>query len=242
MSPDRRRHRGAHPEDERLFADACLPALRAAVAELSWLLGKGYTLKAALKVVGDRHGLEERQRRAVTRAACSDEQQARRAQRRLPLERARGEECVVDGFNLLITVEAALGGGVVLRCRDGCLRDLASVHGTYRSVEETSPALELIGTAFAAAGIARLRWLLDSPVGNSGRLAGHIRDLAAAHAWAWEIETVASPDAEIARSAAVAITADSNILDLARRWTNFSAWLIEQNLPEAWIIDLTGAE
>lgn len=38
MSPDRRRHRGAHPEDARLFKTARLGALRVAVSELSWLL------------------------------------------------------------------------------------------------------------------------------------------------------------------------------------------------------------
>ena len=36
--PDTRKHRGPHPEDARLFADAMLPRLRAAVADLSWLL------------------------------------------------------------------------------------------------------------------------------------------------------------------------------------------------------------
>jgi hypothetical protein len=29
-------------------------------------------------------------------------------------------------------VEAALAGGVILACRDGAYRDMASIHGTWR--------------------------------------------------------------------------------------------------------------
>ncbi len=215
--------------------------MRAAVADLSWLLGKGYTPKASLKLVGDRHCLDERQRLAIARAACSDQQQKRRAASLLPLDRIRGNELVIDGFNLIITIEAALGGGVLLRCRDACVRDLASVHGTYRSVLETDQAIELIGAALAATGATGIRWLLDRPVSNSGRLARRLRDLAAARGWPWEVETVANPDAVIAHSEAVVITSDSNILDAAGRWLNFGAHLIEDHLSDVWLVDLSEA-
>jgi hypothetical protein len=238
VSPDRRNHRGAHPEDAERFAEGKLAALRAAVDDLGWLLGKGYTESASLKLVGDRHGLDDRQRRAVARAACTDMQRQRRVASRLGVEALGGADILVDGFNLLITVEAALSGGVLLLCRDDSLRDLASVHGTYRSVEETGPALELIGSMLAAARPARVRWLLDSPVSNSGRLAARMRELSAERGWHWEVEAVASPDAELIRSAAVALTTDSNILDLTERWCNFAAALTAQHVPDAWTLDL----
>ena len=47
----------------------------------------------------------------------------------------------IDGFNVVASVESALGGGVLLLSRDGALRDMASVHGSYRLVEETHAAL-----------------------------------------------------------------------------------------------------
>src|SRR5579884_1149594 len=102
MSPDSQRHRGAHPDDRRLFAESQLPTLRTATAELSWLLTRGYPISASLKLVGDRHGLGERQRVAVSRAACSDTSREKRQATRLPLESLQGANVVVDGFNLLI--------------------------------------------------------------------------------------------------------------------------------------------
>ena len=128
--PDSRQHRGAHPADTRLFAASTLPTLRTAVFELSWLLNRGYSETAALKLVGDRHRLQKRQRLALARAACSDRAARARAEKCLPLKDIRDEELVIDGFNLLISIEAALGDGVILRCRDGCFRDIASVHGS----------------------------------------------------------------------------------------------------------------
>src|SRR5688500_10446127 len=52
--PDHRSHRGPHPEDAGLFAPAVHPTLRSAVADLSWLLTRGYADPSALKLVGDR--------------------------------------------------------------------------------------------------------------------------------------------------------------------------------------------
>jgi len=242
MSPDRRKHRGAHPADAELFGAECVPALRRATAELSWLLGRGYQSKSSLKLVGDRWALRERQRLAVSRAACSDESLARRAARRAAAAEVAGEELIVDGFNLVITVEAALGGGPLFVGRDGAVRDLSSVHGSYRSVEETEAAILLAGEALAALGPRSALWLLDRPVSNSGRLAERIRALARARGWSWEVETVFNPDREIVNSGRLAVTSDSNVLDAAARWLNFNEYLIERFVPQAWVIDLSGGE
>ena len=65
--------RGPHPRDERDLGQAAVPALREAVADLGWLLGRGYAAVAALKLVGDRLQLSRRQRQAVLRSSASSE-------------------------------------------------------------------------------------------------------------------------------------------------------------------------
>ncbi len=238
MSPGRRQHRGAHPEDRSLFAPERLPAVRAGVADLSWLMQRSYSSNAALKLMGDRYALDERQRTAALRAACGDTAQRRRAASCLPLDALTGQDVQIDGFNLLISVEAALGGGLIMRCRDGCLRDLASVHGTYKAVQETVPALTLIGEFLAEYKPRRVQWLLDSPVSNSGRLAQTLRDVGAERAWNWQAETVLNPDAVLKISSQIVISSDSLILDSAARWVNLAAALLPACVPQAWIIDL----
>src|SRR5947207_15279079 len=98
-------------------------------------------MKAAVKLVGDRHELTERQRLAVARAACSDASRTTRLSSLVAIEAAVGEELVIDGFNLIISIEAALGSGVLLWCRGDCIRDLSSVHGSYRAVGGTNATM-----------------------------------------------------------------------------------------------------
>ena len=238
MCPDQRQHRGAHPADRVLFASERVPTLRTAAAELCWLLTHGYQIKSALKLVGDRHSLTERQRLALARAACSDQSLTKRRESCVLVEQMHGEQVVIDGFNLLITLEAALSGGLVLLCRDGCLRDLSSVHGSYRSVQETERAINLIGTTLAELSVADVQWLLDRPVSNSGRLAAKIRTAAAQHGWPWQVALPFNPDAAIQTADAIALTSDSTVLDGVARWANLMPHLCAQAQLELWLIDL----
>ena len=144
----------------------------------------------------------------------------------------------MDGFNLIITIEAALSKGPLLLGVDGCIRDLSSVHGSYRSVEETEQAIMIIGNALEQLGPSSVLWLLDRPVSNSGRLAARIAELAIQRGWPWQVEPVFNPDSTIIASDGVAITSDSSILNRVERWADLKSYLLTRDIPEAWLIDL----
>lgn len=262
--PDKRRHRGRHPSDDRLFAEMQHTALRTAVAEYSWLLTRSYAVDSALKLVGDRYNLTARQRTAVQRSACSDQSLRRRAAALAALDETAGQTISIDGYNLLITIESALSGGLILIGRDGCYRDLASVHGTYRKVHETIPALEIIIDYLTALDVPRIDWYLDKPVSNSGRLKAVMADVVEARMeregrqtvglklppgalgcrpkpadrTLWNIELVQSPDAVLVDHPGPVVTSDSVILDRCRTWINLAADIISACTSCAWIVDL----
>jgi hypothetical protein len=237
----RQRHRGQHAHDPRLFSEPFLPALNAAVGDLSWLLSRRYPEQAAQELVGNRYRLHQRQRRALLRASCTDASRALRAQSRISRSQLEGRSLLIDGYNLLITIESALAGGIILHCRDGCYRDIASVHGTYRNVEETLPALILIGQTLETFGTAGACWLLDSPISNSGRLRRLMLDLAAQHGFRWQVELDSNPDKRIAEEPdAVAVSSDGWILDRCTAWYNPHQDLID-GVPGAQVIRLPGA-
>jgi len=238
--PDRRTHRGPHPQDADLFSAVALPRLREAGADLCWLMSRGYANASALKLVGDRYDLTVRQRTAVARCACSDAELERRNRHRIAPEHAAGHPVWLDGYNVLTTVEAALSGGVLLLARDGTLRDMASMHGSYRKVAETRPALERIAQTLAALGVSECRWYLDRPVSNSGRLKGVIEEMAASGGWPWHVELVQNPDNLLAAADQIVATADSVILDRCGRWLNLGREVVARHVPEAWVIELPG--
>lgn len=232
------RHRGKHPEDDLQFAVSQIPSLRDAVEDMSHLLSRSYAEPAALKLVGDHYQLTSRQRRAVLGASCSDQALASRLDRFVIPRRIRGASLVADGYNILINAETVLSGGYVFRGRDGCLRDLASVHGSYRRVEETVDAIQVLGDCLGNLGAATVRWLFDAPVSNSGRLRGLMQEMADASAWPWDVELDAHVDRALAASSDIVLSSDSWILDRAARWTSIGEVLLHRCGAEGGVVDL----
>lgn len=235
--PDTRRHRGPHAHDAEWFGAEVERALRTAVSELSWLLGRGYAPDSALKLVGDRHALTARQRQALRRGACSDADRDARALRRLPVPPAV-PRLAVDGYNVLITVESALSGALVLDCRDGACRDLASLHGTWRRVDETARAVSLVGAVCDAWGLGAACWYLDRPVSNSGRLAALLTRELASQRCLHTVSLSDNPDRELVALGLPVASSDSWVLDRAPAWVDLPGAVIDAHVPGAWRLAL----
>jgi len=205
------------------------------MAEMAWLLSRGYPQIATLKLVGDKHNLTTRQRTAVQRGVCSDAQLEERKGRELS-EVGRDAILMIDTYNVLITTEAALSGGYLFEGRDGCVRDLSSVHGNYRRVEETTRAIKLLGEAVRRLGVKEVHWYIDSPVSNSGRLKTWLADYAEEVAADWNIELVQNPDQVLVdHPEAVAVTSDAWILDNCGSWLNLVKQTFESVVGYKWV-------
>ena len=236
----KQRHRGQHSNDPLIFSEKWLPILNKAVHDLSWLLSRDYSEKSAIELVGNRYRLNVRQRKALLRAVCSDEARDLRQKKCLQAAAIAQRSLVIDGYNLLITIESGLAGGIVIACRDGCYRDIASVHGTYRKVEETLPALTMIGVQLQQLEVTEVLWLLDRPVSNSGRLKGIMGDLAGQYGFEWEIELVNSPDKEIVKQTDhIAVSSDGWVIDHSKAWFNLHHRILG-TIPQLNLITLRG--
>ncbi len=236
--PDRRRHRGAHPRDPGCFAPEALDTLRRATGDLCWLRSRDYPDKAALKLVGDRYQLRLRQRSALQRCAVAEAAVRYRLAHQVDPEAVRGKPLLIDGYNVLLTVEAALGGGVVLQGSDGAFRDMAAMSSHFRKVQQTRPALEMIGDHLEELGCERAHWYLDRPISNSGRLKAVMLEVADDHDWPWDVELVPDPDKVLEVSDQIVATADGGILDQGPRWINLARRVVEASVPSAWVVDL----
>ena len=230
--------RGPHVRDRVWFGAKSVPALRTAAAELAWLVSRGYAEPSSLKLVGDRHRLCKRQRTAVSRSVCCEAARVGRRRRQTDLPRLSGRALGIDGFNAIITVEAALAGGVILVGRDGATRDLASVHGSCRPVRTPREALGRLAEALAGIRDGPVTWFLDRPVSNSGKLAGLLRETAAAHGLDWAVEVVPDPDWVLCGWSGVIATSDGGVLDHAGSWLDLPAAALADD--DVWRVDLGG--
>ena len=144
------------------------------------------------------------------------------------------------GVGAAVASDGGVGGGVVLIGRDGCARDIAGMHGSYRRVAETLPIIEATGRATERWQVAGLHWYLDAPVSNSGRLAALLREVATERGWPWQVEVVGDPDPLLMAATDIVASADGEVIDGAARWCSLARHIIEAEIPEAWVVDLAG--
>jgi len=149
---------------------------------------------------------------------------------------------VIDGLNVITTIEVALAGGVLLLCRDACMRDMASFHGNYRLVQETERAVAILVDVVESMKPSEVMVYIDRPVSNSGRLAEIIRTTAAAKGSRLEAMTADRVDETLKASTAVVATADSSVLDGCGDWLNLARIAVERRhteLSRLWLLDLS---
>jgi hypothetical protein len=188
-----------------------------ACEEYRFLLAHGYAEKAALTLVGDRHRLSRLERNCLFRGTVVPERAATRRRKIVAPDAVRGRPLGVDWYNVQITVETYLAGGVLFLADDGITRDAAAVHGSWRRSERTAPATEALLAAIARLEPGRIDVYLDAPVAFSGELAGELREAfrGALPGAASVVALAASADWPLKRYGGIVASSDSVVLDAA---------------------------
>lgn len=226
--------RGYMPKDTIEFGPKATDKLNAAAQELVFLMDRGYDTKSASTFIGNHHLLSERQRMALARITSPHTSLEERERKRL---REAPEALALDGFNTIITLEVALSGSLLLAGMDGTIRDLAGLRGSYRIVDKTVRAVELLLGRLEELGVKDAKFYLDQQVSNSGRLRTLLLDKAAGCSLQVQVELHPSVDGILSRMENV-VTADAIILDKCDSWYNLNCGLIEEAIPEAWVFRL----
>ncbi|EOS38449.1 hypothetical protein C808_02650 [Lachnospiraceae bacterium M18-1] len=230
--------RGYVPEDEKQFTGKQLELLKKAADEVQFLLDRGYDVKPVTTFVGNHYMFSERQRLALARSVSSREWIAKRDNKELfQNEREDFPDKVhIDGFNTVITLEVALSGSPVFLCRDGTIRDLAGLRGTYRIIDKTQEAVERILRQLDLLNIAEACFYLDAPVSNSGRLSGLIRQCAEKYEVSVEVQIIPDVDRVLERLEGV-VSSDAIILNRCPSWLNMMPGIVEK-IESVWSIRL----
>lgn len=229
--------RGYVPTDHKEFSEESIVILRKAQEELLFLLDRGYPIKSSSTFVGNHYLLSERQRLAIVRATAMKSMLEMRLSKQLTNE-TQGDTVFIDGLNVIISLEVALSGSILLQCMDGTIRDLAGLRGTYRLIEQTDVAIRLIGEKLAGMKIKEAVFYLDAPVSNTGRLKCKIYDLLNDYPYHVTVELVNNADVILEQLDHV-ITSDAIVLNKCVSWINLVAEILKEKLPETKYVDLS---
>ncbi len=204
-----------------------------AVADYRYLRERAYPPQAALKLVGDRHGLTAAQRNLLFRGVLpAPMAQARRA-KLVTAEAVSGRAVAVDWYNVLITVESYLKGVAVFLADDGVVRDVAGVHGSYRVGPVTERATAAILEAVRDAAPAIVDFYLDAPLAFSGDMAAGLRVLLQGSAFLCRVELADSPDPLLKGHGGIVASSDSAILDRAASVLDLAACALARSFSFA---------
>ncbi|MFH2125353.1 MAG: DUF434 domain-containing protein [Pseudomonadota bacterium] len=218
-----------------------LAPLRQAAADLRYLLGRGYPRELGLKLTGDRWGLDADQRQVLRRAVAAPEKARARRERLLPLTALKGQAVGVDGHNVIITLESALMGAVLVEADDGAVRDIGQKGRHYGPGAHTETAVRLMIDALAKAGAARSVILLDAPLPLSGQLAGVIRQVMERAGLAGQARAVAVPEKELAAFEGIVVSGDGPLIDAVSRPLDLAGAIIRGMEPRPEMISLEQA-
>lgn len=192
--------------------------LKEAQEDLRYLLDRGYKKRVALDFVADHYMLKREDRNYLARYVFSESTIENRKKKIVSPESLRGSKIILDGYNVLITVESILQGDFFI-AQDGFLRDSRGVFGKYKLNNETLKALRLVFKALKILKVGFVKFYFDKNVSFSGELASIVRRLLKDYGIPGEVELSPHVDYNIKREAEdfVVVTSDSAIIDKAKR-------------------------
>ena len=224
-------NRGKEAKDDFFFnTPKFKESIKEALVDMNYLLTRGYSEKNALFAVGTRYKLASRQQKAVQGMSASYEQLALRKAKAVTFETLENKTLVIDGFNILILLESTLSNAYVFKGQDTCYRDLSSVHGNYKTVNQTEKAISLLVDFYNESKLNKILWIFDKQVSNSGRIKTKIEAIANEHHLNWQVILENNADQAIVNSNQIVASSDGIILDKASNWFNLATYLIETKI------------
>ena len=113
-----------------------------AIEDLVFLLDRQYPKKSAIELVGNRYQLDSDERMVLYRGVFDTEGMKERLRKRV--ETPVTGRVLIDGYNVLITIESYLKGKLVFRSLDTFVRDVSGMYGNHAFSDFTRRSIELI--------------------------------------------------------------------------------------------------
>ncbi|MCD6369198.1 MAG: DUF434 domain-containing protein [Thermoproteales archaeon] len=148
-----------------------------AIIDYKFLLNRGYNRARALRIVEERYKLNPIERMFLFRSVYSEREIVERLSKRVSLRELKGKILLVDGFNVLITIQSALDEDPLIICDDLFVRDLSSAFRRIKIDDKMYNALTVFleEVKKIIPYIKEIMIFYDAPVSRSGVFAQYSR-------------------------------------------------------------------
>jgi hypothetical protein len=202
--------------------------LQKASEDFRYLLNRAYSRKAALELVGNRYQLASDQRHLLHRGVFSDMDSKGRQKKKISPSQIRGYDLVIDGYNVLITIEAGLSGRPLVLGDDRFIRDISGLSGNFQKSEMTIQALELLLNFLKRVKPRQTLFLFDSPISRSGELALEVRGRMQKENLPGHAMAVRVPEKILIGFPGRVATSDTAIIDRSHQVIDLAAYVLSR--------------
>lgn len=196
-----------------------------AVIDIRYLLDKGYPQKGVIGFVCNHYRLGEASRHIFSRTVLAREVSEKRRSKFLPCDRIRGNNIIIDGYNIIIGMESILEKKAYI-CDDGVIRDVKGTFRNYKTSQSTEKAIELIMQFLREKNPVYVCFLLDSQISKSGLLAKTLREKISSFGLKGDAKTSKHADYDLKNSDYIVASSDGVIIDAAEKVVNFLSCLV----------------
>jgi hypothetical protein len=200
--------------------------LQKAAQDFRYLLNRGYPRKPSLELVGNRYQLTFDERHLLHRGVFADVDVQRRLSKKILLKAIKNQDLAIDGYNVLITIEASLSGRSLILGDDGFIRDISGLSGNYRRSEKTEEALLLIFNALKRVKPRHTLFLFDAPISKSGELAREIRRRLKKEGIPGNAQAMKVPEKILIGFSGVVATTDTAIIDQSKKAVDLAGHIL----------------
>lgn len=187
-----------------------------AALDIRYLLERGYPQKGVVAFVCNHYRLGEESRHLLSRTILAKAVSEKRRTKFLPCEEIKGNNVIIDGYNIIIGMESILLKKAYL-CDDGVIRDIRGVSRNFKVTKNTENAIELIFHFLKEKNPAEICFLLDSQISKSGVLAKDLREKMSQYGLKGDAKTSKHVDYDLKNSRGIVATSDGVIIDEAER-------------------------
>jgi hypothetical protein len=145
------------------------------------ILRWGYPKLATIRFVAEHSQLSTEERYILTRVIMPPEKVSSRIRKKVNCNEISNRDLLVDGYNVLLSVDSLLKNEPIWFCDDGYIRDTRYYFSRTSQADDIEEAFDSVLEFLSENSPKSVNFLLDSQISRSGELAGFIRCKLEAH-------------------------------------------------------------
>ncbi|MCS7136500.1 MAG: DUF434 domain-containing protein [Nitrososphaerota archaeon] len=202
-----------------------------AVEDTRYLLDRDYKRESVVNFVASRYVLDKMGRSILYRCVYSSKDVKKVREKAVSPHDLKGSGVVVDGFNVLNTLQSFVNGKLLVLCDDGVVRDISEVHGEFRPTGITEDLIRLSVRTLKELKVADTSFYYEMQISMSGEISALTRRILQEEGVEGSVKTEKSVDSALLRDKRIVITSDSVVIHRADRFFDLAGYIILREKP-----------